>query len=141
MFMVCVTDETSGRPSASHYFVGVQGPNFFYLDPHQTKPAIPLRQNGDNYTEAEVDSCHTRRLRMINVKEMDPSMLIGFLVRDEDDWHNWRQNVSSAQGKAIIHIADKDPVASRTSGERDAAIDEVESFDEDEDDDDTTIDA
>lgn len=118
----------------------MQGPNFFYLDPHQTKPALPLRQNVDDYTEAEVDSCHTRRLRLINVKEMDPSMLIGFLIRDEDDWQNWRSNVSSAQGKPIVHIADRDPLASGVTGERDGAIDEVESFDdEDEDGADATI--
>ncbi|KAG8757344.1 Cysteine protease atg4 [Serendipita sp. 396] len=32
-----------GRPSSSYYFVGVQGDNLFYLDPHHSRPAIPLR--------------------------------------------------------------------------------------------------
>lgn len=128
-----------GRPSASHYFVGVQGGNFFYLDPHYTKPALPLHANVDDYTEAEVDSCHTRRLRLINVKEMDPSMLIGFLIRDREDWASWKNSIASAPGKAIIHIADKDPAALGGSGERDEAIDEVESFDGEEEEDDTIL--
>ncbi|KAJ7109010.1 hypothetical protein C8R43DRAFT_183653 [Mycena crocata] len=32
-----------GRPSSSYYFVGVQGNGLFYLDPHHSRPAVPLR--------------------------------------------------------------------------------------------------
>ena len=32
-----------GRPSSSYYFVGSQADNLFYLDPHNARPAIPLR--------------------------------------------------------------------------------------------------
>ncbi|KAJ7834430.1 hypothetical protein B0H13DRAFT_1914096 [Mycena leptocephala] len=32
-----------GRPSSSYYFVGVQGEGLFYLDPHHSRPAVPLR--------------------------------------------------------------------------------------------------
>ncbi|KAJ6529879.1 hypothetical protein DFH09DRAFT_934678, partial [Mycena vulgaris] len=32
-----------GCPSPSYYFVGVQGNGFFYLDPHYSRPAAPLR--------------------------------------------------------------------------------------------------
>jgi len=32
-----------GRPSSSYYFVGTQGDSLFYLDPHFTRPAVPLR--------------------------------------------------------------------------------------------------
>ncbi|KAH7104204.1 peptidase family C54-domain-containing protein [Auriculariales sp. MPI-PUGE-AT-0066] len=32
-----------GRPSSSYYFVGSQGSALFYLDPHHTRPTIPLR--------------------------------------------------------------------------------------------------
>ncbi|EIW75969.1 hypothetical protein CONPUDRAFT_111807 [Coniophora puteana RWD-64-598 SS2] len=32
-----------GRPSSSYYFMGVQGDNLIYLDPHHARPAIPLR--------------------------------------------------------------------------------------------------
>jgi cysteine protease ATG4 len=67
---------------------------------------------------------------------MDPSMLIGFLMQDEDDWHKWRRAVESMPGKTIIHVAEKDPALLGLGGERDAAIDEVESFDDEYDDDD-----
>lgn len=129
-----------GRPSSSHYFVGVQGPYFFYLDPHQTRPALPLPSKLEDYTLEDIGSCHTRRLRRIHVKEMDPSMLIAFLIRDENDWKNWRQAVQEVQGKAVVHVADRDPMLHGLDTEREGAIDEVETFD-DEDDDDTILNA
>ncbi len=37
-------------------------------------------------------------------------MLIGFLIRDEDDWYRWRKSVTEVQGKPAVHIADKEPM-------------------------------
>ncbi|KAB8293131.1 hypothetical protein EYC80_007484 [Monilinia laxa] len=123
-----------GRPSSSHYFIGVQESDFFYLDPHQTRPALPYKDDVEDYTIEDVDSCHTRRLRRLHIKEMDPSMLIAFLIRDENDWKEWRRAVKEVQGKGVIHVADKDPALYGLGGERDGAIDEVEAFDDDDDD-------
>ena len=67
------------------------------------------------------------------IEEMDPSMLIGFLFRTEQDWRSWRQTVSEAPGKAIFHVADSKPPAFAGGRERDGAIDEVETLDEEED--------
>ena len=128
------TDFCRGRPSSSHYFIGVQGQYFFYLDPHQTRTALPLPEKLDQYTQEEIDSCHTRRLRRIHIKEMDPSMLIAFLIRDESDWKNWRRAVQEVQGKAVIHVTDKDPALHGIGAEREGAIDEVETFDDEDDD-------
>lgn len=69
-------------------------------------------------------------------------MLIAFLIRDENDWKDWRRAVQAVQGKAIVHVADKDPLLHGRGMEREGAIDEVETFDdEDEDDDDTILNA
>src|SRR6185312_13514984 len=106
--------------------------SFFYLDPHHTRPALPLPEHIMDYSDEDVGSCHTRRLRRIHVKEMDPSMLIAFLIRDENDWQGWKSAIKQLSGKAVIHIADEDPALYGRSHEREGAIDEVESFDEDE---------
>lgn len=118
-----------GRPSASHYFVGVQGSHFFYLDPHITRPFLPLHSDLSDYTQEDIDSCHTRRLRRLHVKEMDPSMLIAFLIRSESDWRDWRKAVTEVHGKPVIHVADSEPVI-HGGQEREGAIDEVEAFDD-----------
>ncbi|KAI1181047.1 cysteine protease atg4 [Nemania sp. FL0916] len=119
-----------GRPSSSHYFIGVQGLHFFYLDPHYTRPLFPYREDVTDYTQEEVDTCHTRKLRRLHIKEMDPSMLIGFLIRDEEDWRDWRRSVKHVQGKAIIHVSDHDPVAQMS--EHGGVLDRVEILSDDE---------
>ncbi|KAF3397485.1 putative cysteine protease atg4 [Talaromyces pinophilus] len=124
-----------GRPSSSHYFIGVQNSFFFYLDPHHTRPALPYKDDFA-YTQEEVDSCHTRRLRRIHIDDMDPSMLVGFLIRDENDWIDWKRRIASSRqengGKAIIHIVDTESAPTPTM-EREAALDEVEVLDDDDD--------
>lgn len=121
-----------GHPSSSHYFVAIQDSYFFYLDPHQTQPALNFHDNINNYSQEEIDSCHTRRLRRAHLKEMDPSMLIAFLIRSEDDWKKWRKNIQEVPGKAIIRVADVDPFLSGHDAERNDAVDEVQTFDDDE---------
>ncbi|TQS33818.1 hypothetical protein Golomagni_05825 [Golovinomyces magnicellulatus] len=122
-----------GRPSSSHYFVGSQGSFLFYLDPHHTRKAFPYRPNPNDYTDEEIDSCHTARLRRLHVQEMDPSMLIGFLIKNQQDWEDWRRRVKYVQGKAIIHVADRDPSRGGGLAGRDGAIDEVETLSDDDD--------
>lgn len=136
--MVYWLTSPSGRPSSSHYFVGVQGQWLFYLDPHHTRPALPYREAPQDYTTEELDSCHTRRLRHLHVEDMDPSMLIGFLINDEDDWDMWKSAVKHVQGKAIITVSPYDPERGMGSG-RPGAIDEVETLSDD--DADTVLDA
>jgi len=64
-------------------------------------------------------------------------MLIGFLIKDEEDWKRWRHDIKNVPGgKSILHVTDKEPVSMGRgmSNERDGAIDEVETFDTEEDD-------
>ncbi|KAL1848296.1 Cysteine protease atg4 [Diaporthe australafricana] len=134
-----------GRPSQSHYFVGAQqsgdnsepGSYLFYLDPHFTRPALPFHEDVEMYSKDDIDSCHTKRLRRLHVREMDPSMLIGFLIRDEDDWDTWKDSVKYVQGKAVIRVSEHDP-ARGLPLEREGAIDEVETLSDD--DEDSTLD-
>ncbi|KAL9052320.1 MAG: hypothetical protein Q9162_005464 [Coniocarpon cinnabarinum] len=120
-----------GRPSSSHYFVGVQGSHFFYLDPHVTRPALSHHSDASKYSLEEIATCHTRRLRRLTIEEMDPSMLIAFLIRSEVDWYDWKQRISQTVGKPIVHVSDRDPSLHGSTSEREEAVDEVETFDDD----------
>ena len=113
-----------GRPSSSHYFIGHQNDQFFYLDPHTTRPALPFSPEAE-----DMATCHTRRLRRLGIAEMDPSMLLGFLIRDKEDFEQWRRAVKATLGKAIIHVHDREPVY-KLSHERPGAVDEVEAWDD-----------
>lgn len=58
-------------------------------------------------------------------------MLIGFLIRTEDDWLDWRRCVKHVQGKAIIHVSDHNPMLGGPTEGRKSAIDEVEPLSDD----------
>ena len=60
-------------------------------------------------------------------------MVIGFLIRSEADWKEWRTRVSSVPGKPIINVSDFAPSLATPGGEREGAIDEVEVLDDDDD--------
>lgn len=65
-------------------------------------------------------------------------MLIGFLIKDEDDWDTWKSAVKHVQGKSIITVSPHDPARGMGSC-RAEAIDEVETLSDD--DADTILDA
>lgn len=113
-----------GRPSSSHYFIGHQGDNFFYLDPHTTRHMLSAQPSRE-----DIETCHTRRVRRLGLAEMDPSMLLGFLIRSKQEFEEWRKAVAEMPGKAIIHIHETEPKYS-TGNERAGAVDEVETLDE-----------
>lgn len=122
-----------GRPSSSHYFIGCQADSFFYLDPHETRPALPFHAELSDYTEDELGSVHTRRLRSLRLSEMDPSMLLGFLIRDDADWADWKARVADVRGKPIVRVYERAPPGDGQTKEREEAVDEVQTFDDTED--------
>lgn len=46
----------SGRPNSSLFFLGIQGDDLIYLDPHHSRPAIP-RKDLVNTTQAVTLLC------------------------------------------------------------------------------------
>jgi cysteine protease ATG4 len=67
------------------------------------------------------------------MREMDPSMLIGFLIKDETDLKRWKASITSVQGKPVIRVLDKDRIPPTLKAERASAIDEVETLDTEDD--------
>jgi cysteine protease ATG4 len=93
---------------------------------------LPYVSDPTDLSPEHLASCHTRRLRRLHMKEMDPSMLLAFLIHDQDDWEEWKTGVEEVQGKSIIHVLPHSPPAGGTPV-REEAVEEVESLDEDED--------
>lgn len=63
-------------------------------------------------------------------------MLLGFLIRDIDDWKQWRKAVTAVQGgggKPVVRVGDIEPGELPEGGERPGAVDDVETFDDEED--------
>lgn len=63
---------------------------------------------------------------------MDPSMLIGFLIRNQDDWKDWRNRIEIGAGKPIFNIQDREPVFVDPT-EHASPVDQVVTFDDESD--------
>lgn len=127
-----------GRPSSSYYFMGHQGNSLFYLDPHNVRPAVPLRyppstfpaavprqldiahrfvlEDKDDedewwshaYSEAQTSTFHCEKVRRMPIKSLDPSMLLGFLVKDEESLQDLCARIK-ALPKTIFSFAESAP--------------------------------
>ena len=49
------------------------------------------------YAAADLATFHCTRVRKMAVSALDPSMLLGFVVRDADDWRDLRRRVGEVR--------------------------------------------
>ncbi|KAI1882714.1 hypothetical protein AGOR_G00237760 [Albula goreensis] len=99
-----------GKPNSAHYFIGFVGEELIYLDPHTTQPAVEPRANGT--IPDDTFHCQHPPCRM-HVREMDPSIAVGFFCKTEDDFDDWcariRKLSRSAEGLPMFEVVDSQP--------------------------------
>jgi cysteine protease ATG4 len=54
------------------------------------------------YTMPELNTFHCDKVRKMPVSSLDPSMLLGFLCRNEDDWKDFRARVDRVRVAALF---------------------------------------
>ncbi|KAJ2895310.1 hypothetical protein IWW38_002340, partial [Coemansia aciculifera] len=110
-----------GKPSRSFYFIGRQGDNLFYLDPHVTRQHMPRSGsslgNGDDgfgsdsdsdssdfemFGIPEVDEYHTTHICSMPIHRLDPSMLLGFLFNTEAEWDTFVMAATDKESQRSI---------------------------------------
>ncbi|KAK7688333.1 hypothetical protein QCA50_008705 [Cerrena zonata] len=95
------------------------------------------------YSHAELKTFHCDRVRKMPLSGLDPSMLMGFLCKDEQDWVDFRHRVSQLSKRShkatVITIQDEPPnwtsdseMDLRSMSDHDIDIDLPEEDDEDE---------
>ncbi|CAG8533380.1 7841_t:CDS:10 [Ambispora gerdemannii] len=99
-----------GKPSSSYYFIGTQGDDLFYLDPHHSRPVIDLKDI-DEFTDEELATFHCDALRKIHISQLDPSMLLGFYCRNAQEFEAFCERIARTH-KPVFTIADEEPVYS-----------------------------
>ncbi|KAL8280849.1 hypothetical protein RQP46_006853 [Phenoliferia psychrophenolica] len=84
----------------------------------------------DAYSDQNLRTYHTDKVRKMAITSLDPSMLVGFLIRDEDDWDDFSSRVRllSQAHKPIFSIADSPPAwmkrSTGTTGAHSTSTDE-----------------
>ena len=86
-----------GRPSSSLYFMGFQGNELIYFDPHTPQPSL---QTSANF----YDTCHALNFGKLLLSDLDPSMLIGILISGEEAWLQWKEEVKDSK---IFNVSQK----------------------------------
>lgn len=84
-----------GKPSSSFYFFGYQGSDLLYLDPHY--PQF-IRNKASIY-----NTYHTSLYQKLSVGDMDPSMMIGALIKDINDYEDFKHSCTVSSNK-ILHF-------------------------------------
>ena len=89
-----------GRPNSALYFIGYQNDSLIYLDPHVVRPSITLK---DNYSLQDLETYHCKQLKTLPINSMDPSLVIGFLLKSKNDLEDFILcSKSLVQGKTPL---------------------------------------
>ena len=65
------------------------------LDPLQ-------RHYATAYSAAELNTFHCDRVRKLPLSGLDPSMLIGFLCKDEAEWQDLKQRILEVRQQPVL---------------------------------------
>ncbi|XP_066565228.1 cysteine protease ATG4B isoform X3 [Amia ocellicauda] len=99
-----------GKPNSAHYFIGYVGEELIYLDPHTTQPAV--EPSDDGQVPDDTYHCQHPPCRM-HIRELDPSIAVGFFCRTEDDFDDWcmriRKLSGSREGLPMFELVDSQP--------------------------------
>jgi cysteine protease ATG4 len=57
------------------------------------------------YSAAELKTFHCDRVRKLPLSGLDPSMLIGFLCRDEAEWWDFRKRADEVSSTSSAHYS------------------------------------
>ncbi|CAO3564825.1 unnamed protein product [Mortierella alpina] len=117
-----------GRPSSSYYFVGYQGDDLFYLDPHHSRCVVETKDLND-YTAEDFATYHCETIRKIDINSVDPSMLLAFYCRDRAEFDAFcgrvkELNARPGMGSSIFAIGEKAPVYGDDEGQLLSVADE-----------------
>ncbi|KAJ3439644.1 cysteine protease atg4 [Anaeramoeba flamelloides] len=74
-----------GKTNSSLYFVAIQEDNFYFLDPHKTQECV----NTYNKNIFDTNSYHQNSIYRLKIKNIDPSMVLGFLIKNLDDLNDF----------------------------------------------------
>lgn len=83
-----------GKPNHSLYFIGCFGHDVIYLDPHVAQEYVPISMWDCSSLQGEgkgkkrkhpVSTYHCRSFSKMAMKEMDPSCVVGFMFRSQEE--------------------------------------------------------
>ena len=84
-----------GKRAHSVYFVGAQGSTMHLLDPHTVHPTAKVSSGFPSATHLRTMHCSTPLV--IEMANIDPSLAIGFMCRDQEDYADFCERVNTVR--------------------------------------------
>ncbi|TPX31071.1 hypothetical protein SmJEL517_g05490 [Synchytrium microbalum] len=99
-----------GKPNHSLFFVGVESDKLVFLDPHHLRPTVEVKDMA-SYTPEDLDSYHCPSARLAPIASVDPSLVIGFYCKNEEEFDELCARCQTiSQGKTpLFTIAESPP--------------------------------
>ena len=79
-----------GRPRKSYYFIGCQGDELIYLDPH-------FVQNSPSDFRSDASSYHCKKPRTLNIMKLDPTLTLGFFFKSKEEFLEFKKFCDSSR--------------------------------------------
>jgi cysteine protease ATG4 len=102
-----------GRENSALYFVGItDSNNLIYLDPHFVqKSASSVDIAFNERLQRHINTYHCSKMKMLALDKMCTSVAIGFYIRDEEDYEDFKQNITTlSRGESsIFSVYEKKP--------------------------------
>ena len=112
-----------GKASGSMYFLGYQGDNVVYMDPHTVQPAIDMSGLFSLETFRSVPL-------LMPFSEMDPSLSVGFYcentseVNELEAYLDKETTLLHVDDKAEMSLSSEDYIIMEKSGEKPTVVDD-----------------
>ncbi|TPX53176.1 hypothetical protein SeMB42_g00952 [Synchytrium endobioticum] len=74
-----------GKPNHSLFFLGIEGDQLIFLDPHLMRPTVEVKDL-ESYTIDDISSYHCSNVRLASITSVDPSLVIGFYCKNEENF-------------------------------------------------------
>ncbi|OEJ88594.1 putative cysteine protease ATG4 [Hanseniaspora osmophila] len=102
---------SGGKPSSSFYFFGYSNDVLLYLDPHS-----PKLHTKDPTQFAQ--SAHSTDYKTLPFSQVDPSMMLGFLIQGKEDWISFQEKIramNNNKGSRIVQFTNHPEYGGRDS--------------------------
>ncbi|KAG7663465.1 ATG4 [[Candida] subhashii] len=107
---------SGGKPSSSFYFLGYQNQSqLIYFDPHVSQ----LFEDPINY-----QSYHTKNHQYLDINALDPSMMIGILLKDEQEYRDFKIYCRENGNKIVYFHPQMTPIQDGTVGQSWEVVDQ-----------------
>jgi cysteine protease ATG4 len=106
--MECCVGIAGGKPNSSFFFIGYEGENMIYLDPHAIRQAVTVKDI-TSYSMSELSTYQCQSVKTVPIVSLDPSLVVGFYCKTKEVLDDFCETTRTklASGKTPLFSIEK----------------------------------